>query len=305
MKMNWTRTLTSLIAATMLLAGCDNPSGTQELQTSRSALSPLESETISKHKLPGEQLLAVGQRGGLIFGTPDDALAHTDQPLLFTPRFVDKSGKTALLPDDLGKIASAYFLPGEDDVLFLTEDHRLTQWNGEALEVLAKGVQGPIAISPSGRFLTYLEGEEPIYSVVLRERETNKVSSPGQQLQGCWSPAVGDDGSVAFMSSASGYGELYLAKRGEAPVKLTTREQGQTIAVPSGPSAPLLVDGNLYFEDQRGLHRIDLSRRGALESVLLSPGARDLVWSVGGTQAWGQRDGNLTVSELKASGGTR
>lgn len=295
-----------LLTALAILAGCDSPTtDAGDLRTSKAALAAPDTSMIEKHARQGEQLLAVGHRGALIFGTPDEALEHTDQPLLFIPRHVGPDGSAASLPDGLGKISAAYTLPGEDAILFLTEDHRLTQWNGEALEVLDREVQGPVSISPSGKLLAYLKGEEPIYSVILRDRATNKTTSPSKDVQGCWSPAVGDDGSVAFMSSNSGYAELYLARRGGAPERVTSREQGQAISVPSGPSAPLLVGEKLYFEDQAGLQSIDLGGKEKPVSTSLAPNLRDLVWSVDGTRVWGTNDGRLQTHALGATGGVR
>ena len=311
MREGLTKYALALLLSASFAVGCEAPGeATAEKRSQRSALADGASitiEEIAASQREGEGLLGVGARGELLFGAPVEALPNTDQPPLFRPRLHSPgNAKAASLPDDLGVIEGATFLP-EGALLLLTEDHRLLAWDGKSLELVDEGVHGPVARSPSGQFIAYLEGEEPVFSIVSRDMKANTMARPAGDITGCWSPAVGDGGEVVFMASATGYGELYRAVPGEDPVKLTERERGQTIAVPSGPSAPLLLDGSLYFEDRDGAHRIDLSGDAkGITSASLAPGIRDLVWTSDRERAIGRSpDGALSVVSLEGQGGAR
>lgn len=298
-----------LLALSLAIFGCDAQGASPVASTANASLTqdktaPLS--TMQSMMLAKERLLAVSDDGALFFGGSQPVILNADPPRVFEPRYLP-SGKAQAqpLPDGLGLVGDVRFLPGEQAVLLVTEDHRLLQWRDKSLMTLDEGAYGPISVSPSGRYITYLKGLEPSFEVVLYDRQAQKtLAAPSGELLGCWSPAVGDDGQVVFMSSATGYGELYLAKLGQPPTLLTQREQGQQLATPTGPSAPLLNGKSLFFEDAQGLHRIALTP-GALASELIAPAAQELVWSVDGQRAWSQQDGTLSALSLAEQGDAR
>lgn len=295
-----------LLALSLVIFGCDPQSSAPAPSTATASLTQDKAASLSTMQsmmLAKERLLAVSDDGALFFGGSQPIILNADPPRVFEPRYLPSGEKQAQpLPDGLGLVEDVRFFPGEQTVLLVTEDHRLLQWRDKSLSTLDEGAYGPISVSPSGRYITYLKGLEPNFEVVLYDRQNQKtLATPSGDQIGCWAPAVGDDGQVVFMSSTTGYGELYLAKLGEPPALLTQREKGQQLATPTGPSAPLLKGQTLFFEDDQGLHRIELTQE-KLASELIAPQARELVWSVDGQRAWSQLDGTLSALSLDKQG---
>lgn len=297
-----------LLAITLSLLGCDPQDRAPASSTASASLTQDKTASLSTMQSmmgSNERLLAVSDEGALCFGISQPIILNADPPRVFQARCLPPGdAKASPLPDELGLVEDVRFFPGEQTALFMTEDHRLLQWQKGALTTLDEGAYGPISVSPSGRYIAYLKGLEPSFEVVLFDRVAKKTSTPGSELGGSWSPAVGDEGQVVMMSAATGYGELYLVKPNEPPKQLTGREQGQQLATPTGPSAPLLKGNTLFFEDAQGLHRLDLTQN-PLTSELIAPGARELVWSVDATQAWGQLNGRISAVALDEQGGAR
>ena len=296
------RTCSLLALASALWIGCD-ADGEEETARRTAALTSLDQLVAMEQAMrPGERLLSVGERGALVVGALPAEMPNTDQPRAFAP--IRRVGdKDRALPDDLGQVLDVRALPDREELLILGADHRL--WRvGADVALLDTEVEPPLSVSPSGQYVAYARGMEPLFEVVVRDEARHGEQVVSGELQGCWSPAVGDRGQVMFMSSSTGYGELYYTDGVDTPIKVTMRQQGQEIATPTGPSAPLLSDGALFFEDEQGLHRAARPGDAAIEGVrLVAPGAREIVWGVRGQYAWSQREGKVSAHELVSRGG--
>lgn len=311
--------LRTILSAAILVAftssGCDRPESDEAYRLNLNALR----DTWLKDEVEpeGDRLLAVDRlKQQAIVGTLDEVLPHSDQPRVLTVRLVHSPSFSpepeVALPEVLTRVEEIHFLdsssPQQPHLLAISEDHRLLRWRGEgSVEVLDEEAYGPISISPSGRYQAYVRGADPLFEVVLRDEKTGASSVASGELRGCWSPAVNDAGDVVFMASASGHAELYQVRakeRGRAPVRRTNLEQGATLPMPTGPSAPLLRGDLLFFEDEQGLHRLSLGRGDlAMEHVLLWPGAREIVWWAEGEVAWAHGDSGLSSLSLDGAGG--
>lgn len=305
-----------LLLCATLGFGCDPAQEANNAQRTRAARLELNisADTIKAAAKPQEQLIAVRPDGGLIFGIIAAPQAETDEHRHFTARYHAPAAQGAQAEheaaklqqglDKLGPITALHSLPDRQTLLIITEDHKLLALEGDALTQLDAQVQGPLSVSPSGRYLAYSRGEEPTFEVARYDMAQRQAQTVSAELLGCWSAAVNDEGQVVFMSAASGYTELYATPpKGGAPVKLTSLEQGQQLPTPTGPSAPLLIGQRLYFEDAQGLHMLDLKDPKQLATKALSAQARELVWAPDASRVWSHIDGQLIELSLRHDDG--
>lgn len=142
----------------------------------------------------------------------------------------------------LSRVIDARFFG--DGVLVLDARHVLSLVRDREARELDRGVEAPLAVR--GATLVYARGEMPFFELARIEG----VGAPHTLTEGyapAYSPAIGEDGSVVFVSTRAGRPRLYRASLGGRIEPLA-----ETARTPSSPRAPSLERGLLTFEDERG-----------------------------------------------------
>lgn len=236
MRSLWSSPSFMLWAALAAAAGCADPE------------QPAATAPLAEAARPGELVLDTRADGAALFGRllpvpanadPDRRLALRVHPESLAPAL---DGATAL---------DARFVDG--GLVVVTEAHALAFHGGSdaASAILDTRVEGPLSVR--GADVAYVRGAWPELEVARANVQTGVASPVTDGLAPTWNPALAGDGSIVFVSGATGGPKLL---RADAAGRIT---ELPATRFPASAVAPRVVDGRLEFEDEAGAAWIDLA----------------------------------------------
>ena len=198
---------------------------------------------------PGEIVLDARADGAALYGRllpvppdadPDRRLALRVAPVAIAPSL---NGTTVL---------DARFVEG-GGIAVLTEAHALAVHAAPdaAAAILDTEVEGPLSVA--GTEIAYVRGEWPTLEVAWADARTGETRQLTHGLAPTWNPAIAGDGSVVFVSGATGGPELLRVDRSGAIGEIPATR------FPASATAPRVIDGTLVFEDEAGAAWVDLA----------------------------------------------
>jgi len=240
---------------------------------------------IESSRAANEFLLDLHDDGARLFAAVEPVPPDSDAPRRIRVRWLDRPNSTpAAWSFDGIPVLDARLIPGSQAAVVITSARQLVLLeNRRAMPVhLDSNAHAPLAVSQDGRFLAYARGEIPDLEVVRYDLRRNASSSSSHHMAPAWCPALSPDGSrLVFVSGASGFPELYQLREDDSVVQLTDRKH-DPIPFPSGPTAPVWINGSIAFGDADAVHVLALDPPRILHSIpgalpVLADGARSLI----------------------------
>ena len=182
--------------------------------------------------------LVDGRGDDLLVGIDVDAPEHSDAVRTV---FVDWShaGNAVDAPWGDEAIADARIV-SDATVIWLTVTGvvRESVIGGDTVD-LAHDANGPLGISPSGRYVAWTAGEAPEVDVRRLDRATGAVDVIAPDEVPSWSPVPFDDGSVAFVLIRDSLPQRAVVEA-DGTLRIETRwsDLASVGAVPTGPGLP-------------------------------------------------------------------
>ena len=233
-------TMTHLLLSGSILffGGCDTPQEAPTERVRQSALIEPGDLLLTRQSAPGTEIFATPEpvREGI---DPYRVLRLQDPP--------DLPG----IEDGMRVLDVQWAGGGGENLVVLGADRVLRLHTQEGVNVLDEEVLGPLSVSSNK--IAYVYGEPPDVFVRVYDL-TRRTHVEVDQLSPAWSPALSEDGEeVIFVASHQGRGHFFVRR---ATGELETIPTG--LRTPSSPTAPIWRDGDLFFEDERGVVHLDL-----------------------------------------------
>ncbi len=245
------------------LAGCQ-----QEPQQQRGPSQQPEPVGWSVGRLSGEVLQDLREDGSRMFATVQAVPPNSDAPRSLIVRWLEAAGGPAKWSFSDQPVLDARLVPRAGGALVITQARTLTWLSSQESKPreLDSQVVAPLSLSADGRFVAYARGEIPDLEIVRFDLEHQAVDSVTQGMAPAWSPALSEDGSrLIFVSGVRGYPDFWEMRQDQV-VRLSDR-QVNPVPFPSGPSAPILTESTLTFEDAERIHVVALKPLRLLRSV--------------------------------------
>lgn len=138
------------------------------------------------------------------------------------------------------------------DIVVIDAQHVLWVLRGEDAIELDRDVEAPLAVR--GDDLVYARGDMPLFELARADVARGQVTVLTEGYAPAYSPAIGEDGSVVFVSTREGQPRLHRVSPGAGVEALPLTQR-----TPSSPRAPQLERGRLTFEDELGTATLDVA----------------------------------------------
>ncbi|MEI8256275.1 MAG: hypothetical protein WCJ30_11445 [Deltaproteobacteria bacterium] len=207
------------------------------------------------HRAPDEVVLDIAANEDAIVGRVEPAPEDSDADRVLTIRWLTGSGARSWRFGGTQAL-EARFVPRSSAVLVVTVQHTLVRLDRADAEgaVIDHDVLGPLSMDDAGRWVVYTRGEMAAYEVMRAEIATGRTEQMAPDLVPAWCPAITPDGqSVVVVASSGGRPALFRLRQGQPAERWGVPEN---IPLPTGPAAPLWVDGTFVYESDGALHSL-------------------------------------------------
>ncbi len=216
----------------------------------------LEEQAPSSTVLLDARAERAGTARATLRATPEPVPAGTDAYRTMAldeapPRLGIKSGS---------RVLDAQFV--EDGVVILGADHVLRHHTERGIKELAADVLGPL--SAAREKVAYVHGEPPDITLAVADLRSGESVEIAPTLAPVWSPALSQDGdSVIFVASHEGRPHFF-----RADMKGNLESIPTGLRTPSAPVAPIWIEDELFFQDERGVVRFALETASIEEDLI-------------------------------------